>query len=326
MDNTMPVADWVQFISKEYLESFIKDGGASVKFAIAPEEVNNDLALALAEQSQNLGYTFVEFNAAHARAHMPQDIFFAISRQLDWRMLARRAIVKLAEDKALRVDGVDPSAAGSIYYAIATANDLDGEFVLQELRISILAEVARNRKMSRDFRIAMSQLCLAENSGLSGDDYIGQPLIGWLTGANTRISNVRHFGVHTPINRTTARHFMESAFYWIRYAGYAGVLALLDNTRVTRARNPRDGSRHYTKAMVIDHYELLRELIDSTDRLSGTLVVVASNADFLDEDSRSRGFGAYEALMTRVMNDVRDKNLVNPMASLVRLSDVEAPL
>ena len=28
----------------------------------------------------------------------------------------------------------------------------------------------------------------------------------------------------------------------------------------------------------------------------------------------------YQALMTRVMDDVRDKDLVNPIASLVRLS------
>ena len=53
---------------------------------------------------------------------------------------------------------------------------------------------------------------------------------------------------------------------------------------------------------------------------AGPSVVVAANPDFLDEDTRSRGFGSYEALMTRVMNDVRDRNQANPMASLVRLS------
>jgi hypothetical protein len=174
--------------------------------------------------------------------------------------------------------------------------------------------------MARDFRVAMSHLCLAEDIGFNDDAYVGQPLIDWLTGANARIGNVKHFAVHTPVNRTTARHLMESAFYWIRYAGYGGVVIFLDNTRVTLPRRPQDGSRYYTKAMVIDHYELLRELIDSADRLSGALVVVAANPDFLDEDTRSRGFGSYEALMTRVMNDVRDRNQANPMASLVRLS------
>ena len=114
---------------------------------------------------------------------------------------------------------------------------------------------------------------------------------------------------------------MESALYWFKAAGYAGTVLLLDNSRVTVSPNPRDGRRYYTITMVIDHYELLRELVDSADRLSSTLLVVASNPDFLDPSERqARGFGMYPPLRTRVMNEVHDKNLINPMASLVRIS------
>ena len=325
MDNAMPLQDWADFIGEEYLASFIKDGGASIKFAVTPEELNNDLALALAEQAQRQGYEFVEIDAAVARVHMPQDIFFSIARQLDWRLLTRRVIVELANDRHFRTDAVDPASDDDIYDAIARANELDPAAVLQELRPTIQSRIFQNRRMARDFRTAMSHLCLMEANSRRGE-YGGQALIDWLTGANNRISNVRHFSVHTPINRTTARHFMESALHWIRQGGYAGVVILLDNTRVTLSRRPQDGSRFYTKAMVIDHYELLRELIDSADQLSGVLVVALASPDFIDYDTNSRGFGAYPALMTRVMNDVHDKNLVNPMASLVRLSDMEEGL
>ena len=72
----------------------------------------------------------------------------------------------------------------------------------------------------------------------------------------------------------------------------------------------------------MEHYELLREFIDGLDRLTGTLLVVVTSHDFLDDssDRRSRGYGIYQALRTRVLDDVRDRNLVNPVASLVRLS------
>ena len=322
MDNAMPLQDWADFIGEEYLESFIKAGGASIKFAVTPERLNNDLALAVAEQAKQRGCEFVEIDAAVARVHMPQDIFFAIALQLDWRLLTRRVIVELARGLRYRTEDVCPSNGGNIYESLGRANGIDTMGVLQELRPAIQEKIFRNRSMARDFRTAMSHLCLIEANSGSGE-YGGQPLIDWLTGVNTRISNVRHFSVHTPINRTTARHFLESALFWIRQAGYGGVIILLDNTRVTLPRRPEDGSRFYTKAMVIDHYELLRELIDSADRLSGVLVAVLANPDFLNDDTRSRGFGAYPALMTRVMNDVHDKNLVNPMASLVRLSDTE---
>ena len=94
---------------------------------------------------------------------------------------------------------------------------------------------------------------------------------------------------------------------------------MLDNTRVTLARNPRDGKRYYTRPMTMDHYELLREFVDSVDRLNGMLMVVTTNPDFVDED-HPRSYAIYQALQTRIMNDVRDKNLANPIASLVRLS------
>lgn len=325
MDNAMLLQDWADFIGQEYLESFIRYGGASIKFAVTPEELSNDLVLAMAEQAQRQGCEFVEIDAAVARAHMPQDIFFTIARQLDWRLLTQRVIVELAKGLHYRTDDVHLNGKENVYGAIGKANGLDAIGVLQELRPAIQENIFRNRSMARDFRTAMSHLCLIEASNGDGE-YAGQPLIDWLTGANTRISNVRHFSVHTPINRTTARHFLESTLFWIRQASYSGVVILLDNTRVTVPRRSDDGSRFYTKAMVIDHYELLRELIDSADRLSSVLMVVLASPDFLDEDTRSRGFGAYPALMTRVMNDVHDKNLVNPMASLVQLSDTEEGL
>lgn len=112
----------------------------------------------------------------------------------------------------------------------------------------------------------------------------------------------------------------ESVLYWIRDAGHSGTVVLLDNRRVTLARNPRDGVRYYTRAMAMDHYELLREFVDDVDRLAGTLMLVATDEGFLDGP---RSFDIYEALKTRVMDDVRDRNLVNPVASLVRLSQGE---
>ena len=320
-ENSIPVKQWVSFLGREYLESFVTDGGASIKFTASSEEQIPILASNLADQATKLNCLFIGVNAVETRVHMPQDIFFAISRQVDWQLLARKMIVQLAERASgskYKTTDVDPSAPGNIYSAIGEANGLETSSMIQALRVEVQDKITKNRRMARDFRVAMSRLCQFEE--VEPEDYGGQLLLDWLTGANAAISNVRHLSIRTAINRTTARHFMESALYWIQYAGYSGTVIFLDNSRVTLPRRPDDGSRFYTRPMVMDHYELLRELIDSSDRLAGTLVVVASNHDFLDEDTKSRGFGIYEALMTRVMNDVRDKNQVNPMASLVRIS------
>ena len=75
----------------------------------------------------------------------------------------------------------------------------------------------------------------------------------------------------------------------------------------------------YSIGALLDAYEILREFIDSLDRLEGALLVAMPDSTFLDEDTFGRGIGRYEALKFRIFDEVRAKALVNPMASLIRL-------
>ena len=318
MPNTIPLRDWLEHIDREYLTTFVKDGGSSIKFAVTPDELRSDLEAAMESRCRDLDYLFVKLDAVTSRAHMPQDIFFGLARQIDWRQLARHRILRLASDTSYKVDSVDASGANSIFDAIATANGLNTSSVLYDMRQRIERSVSVNRKLARDFRLCMSHLCLREDTS-GGAGYTGQALLDWLTGTDTNMSNVKSFSIYTPVNRTTARYFIESALHWIRHVGYAGTVIMLDNSRVTLAPNPKDGQRYYTKATAMEHYELLREFVDRVDRLVGTLLVVGTSYEFLDETS-PKGYGIYQALRTRIMDDVRDRNLVNPVASLVRLS------
>ena len=322
MQNEISISfeDWLQVINEEYLSSFVRGGGASIKFAVPSDEGSKAGMYAEMEAScHESDYLFIKLNAETMRAHMPQDFFFRIASQVDWRRLARRMILKLAVEQGYRIDSIRPGEDGNVFDAIATVNGLESEFVLGNLRLMIQNRVYKNTRMARDFRVCMSHLCMEENNR---GGYTGEALLDWLTGENTRISGVRPFSIYTSINRNTARYFIESAFYWIHYVGHSGTLVLFDNARVTVARNPKDGLRYYTRAMAMEHYELLREFIDGADRLTSTMLVVVTNSDFLDDsgDRGSRGYGIYEALRTRVMDDVRDRNRVNPVASLVRLT------
>ena len=315
MASTIAIDQWLDVIEHEYLLSLIADGGAAVKFAIADEDRKATLETALKHRCGGYEYVFVKVDAATCRVHMPQDIFFAMASQLDWPLLARRVSMRFLRELGFDVEGIDPVHVRDIVGVVAERSGLEASDVLTELRPSLYAKVHRNPDMVRAFRVAMNHLCLMARHPASGEN----PLISWLTGSNTRIGNVRQFDVHTPINRTTARYFIESALFWIRFAGHAGTVILLDNSRVTLARNPRDGLRHYSRPMTVDHYEVLREFIDNTDRLLATLLIVATDEIFVDENA-PKGWGLYSALRTRVMDDVRDRYAVNPVAALVRLS------
>ena len=331
MQNSVALQDWLNVIDTEYLSTFIRDGGASVKFVVTPQEQRTEVASRIRALCKQRGYLLLEIDAASSpnpelrptdafaatglRAHMPQDIFFSMARQIDWRRLARARILQLAADRSYKVDSIQADTGGDIFELIGNANGVDGASIIRDIRLDIEETVARNQHMARDFRFAMTHLCRRENE--HGGGYPGQPILDWLIGKSQRIGLLRNFSIYTPINRTTARYFIESAFYWIHATGYAGTVVLFDNSRLTVARNPRDGLRHYTRAMMFEHYQILREFIDDADRLAHTLLVIAPDPEFLSSPARS--YQEYKALETRVTNDVRDRNRANPIASLVQL-------
>ncbi len=317
MSNRIALDDWLEAIDREYLSDFIGAGGAAVKFAVANEDRRPALRQALKSRGESLGYLFVDLDATTCRVHMPQDLFFGMARKINWRVLARRVVLSFLAEEGFGTEGIDAREPCMIDAVIAE-NGSGRDYIGHVLRPYLENRIFRNADLSKAFRDAMLHLCRHEIQNTAGVvEYPGQPLLNWLTGEDGRIGQLRDYQIRTRIDRTTARYFLESTCHWIRQAGYPGMIILLDNSRVTIARNPRDGLRYYTKAMTLDHYEVLREFIDDTDRLSNLLLVVVTDYEFLD-DSSSRGWGIYSALRTRVMDDVRDRNIVNPVSSLVR--------
>ena len=328
MTNTLGLQEWLKVIRNEYLLGLVKDGGSSIKFAVPLGEARDrDVMSDLTDMAAGMNYIVAKVDASDTRVHMADDVFFKVACQVPWRPLSRNVVLRLARENGYRTDGISGDSGGSLLRSIGSANStanapLTEEFILQELRPKLQNAVSSNRSLARDFRVAMTHLCLAEARDTT-ESQEGAPIIDWLTGANRRVSGVRNYSIYNTINRTNARHFLESLLRWTRFAGRAGVVILLDDSRITMRRNPRDGLRFYSRAMVMDHYELLREFIDGTDRLEGLLLVVLAEEDFLDEDqySPSRGYGIYQALRGRIADEVRDRTQVNPMSALVRLED-----
>ena len=110
-----------------------------------------------------------------------------------------------------------------------------------------------------------------------------------------------------------------SLAHWLRMAGKSGLVLGLDVSRCAQAVRPadRDESVYYSTAAALDAYEVLRQLIDATDELESTFVVVLAGTEFAG-DAR-RGLESYRALYYRVADDVRDRYRPNPLAALVRL-------
>jgi hypothetical protein len=181
--------------------------------------------------------------------------------------------------------------------------------------------IVKDTSMAKDFRVAMTHLCLAELGGGQDGLLIRQALLDWLTGRNRAIAMVKRYQIFSPITRANARHHLRSLTAWSRIAGYNGTAITLDIDQILVQRRPGAAEGFfYTRAAVLDAYEVLRQFIDDTDRARAFLLLVLASKDFLDDDTRGRGLVAYEALKFRVFDEVHDKRRANPMAALVRLA------
>ncbi|CAN5583295.1 hypothetical protein BH23CHL4_BH23CHL4_21850 [soil metagenome] len=311
---------WLQFIGSEYLDSFIKAGGASVKFAVPLDEfMRSEIELGLAQRAQTSGYLTAHVSSADTRVHLIDQVFYRMAEQIPWRQLSEHVIISLAAEKGFAEP--TPGSAESLAGRLAESNMIDPDMVTMEARRWIGERVFRNQLMVKDFRVAMMQLCLAALAGGSDGETTVEVITDWLTGRNKLVSAVKPYQIFTRISRTNARYLFESLLHWIRFAGLPGLVVTMDLSRLTVARNPRDEKLFYSRAQLLDAYEVLRQFVDLTDKLIGCFIVAMPAAGFLDVESSSpaRGLGVYDALKFRVYDEVHDQRLVNPMGALIRL-------
>jgi hypothetical protein len=307
---------YTRFLADEYLRGYVDEGGAAVKFLVPVDTTGRSLPERLAEMGRGAGYAVALVDAASTRVHLMEQVFFDVARQIDWDGLARTRARAAAE------------AAG---YPALTQGDLSVERLAEhhrvdrrELKRDIDRElqrlVYRDYAMIQEFRIAMLRLCQAQLQTGQVADAEHAAVLEWLRGDLRQISVLKSALIFRRIARHNARQLLFSLAHWLATNGQAGLLLMLDIRRLGIARRPSPAEReghYYTKAALLDAYEVLRQLVDNTDELAHCCVVVIAAPEFLTDGGR--GLDAYQALKLRIFDEVRDRYLDNPFSSLVRL-------
>ena len=317
MTASITSAEWAEYIRREYLASFVREGGAAIKFCVPLEEQARAATWnTLDEIGKDLGFVVVKIDAADTKVNLVDHLFFRVAGQIDWSGFAERVMNRLCERESYKL----PDASQRPFYErVAEKNRVSPDVVRMDLRRALDKEVFTRRELAKDFRIAMTQLCRAQLSGVEEGATIVRAMTEWLTGRNPSVGAVKPYLIFNAIRRTNARRLLESLLRWVTIAGFPGTLILIDLARLAVARNPHDDRPYYTPASLLDAFEVLREFIDSTDCLANCLIAVLPDVSFLD-DTSGRGIGRYQALKLRISDEVRARELVNPMAALVRLS------
>ncbi|MDQ6725139.1 MAG: ATP-binding protein [Actinomycetota bacterium] len=317
------VADYAEFLDREYLGSYVRDGGAAVKFVVTrDDEAAAAFSAAVRTEADAAGYVSASVDAATIRVHMMDQVFFDVARQVDWDALATTAVRRALVGASFPVP--DDSADVSVE-TVAAQYGVDAGELSRDVNRRLQQDVQRDYAMVGEFRTAMLRLCQAQLQTGQVTDAEHAAVLDWLTGDLRQISALRSAMIFRRIGRHNGRQMLFSLSHWLFTNGMAGLFLQLDIRRLGFARRPRAEERsgvYYTRPALLDAYELLRQLIDNTDELSHCCVVVLASREILADPNR--GINAYQALKLRIHDEVRDRNRDNPFSSLVRLGSEAA--
>lgn len=312
--------EWLDTIREEYLHDFIKHGGAAVKFVVLMEDIDhNQLLKLLRKASEEENYLFTSVDAVSTKIHMIDRLFHKVARQVDWDGLSHVFVEKIFTQNGYKL----PIQREDFNLRhIAEINKREEMFLRKELRSWLEDKIFHDFKMSQEFRIAMIRLCLNQLDTAGPSVFLNNAVKEWLQGELRSISTLKQALIFQKIARHNARHMLFSLVHWLGVNDKSGLVLALDITRYLiskRSKNPDDGF-FYSVPAVLDAYEVLRQFIDDTDEMEGLLIVVLASKEFDDLDDR-RGLNRYDALKMRIIDEVRDRQRQNPLASLVRLSN-----
>ncbi len=313
----LTVESYTSFVAEYYLDDYVRAGGAAVRFVVTGSD---DVALRwhqhLAAVAHDAGYFYLAADAGEVRVHMIDQIYAAIARQLDWPELARRQVRAVWDQLGLPApDSGQPSVA-----VVAEQHDVDAREAARSMRRQLETTVLHDPSLAREFRLAALRLCQAELGTGEVTPAESQAVLSWLRMEPVSLRELRSASLYARIGRHNARSMLVSLAAWRSRVSGAGLVLDLDLARLAVARRPpveqRDGL-YYSKAAVLDAYEVLRQLVDATDTLRGVFVAVTLPPQLVTDEVR--GLPAYSALQLRVVDEVRDRRRANPFAALVRL-------
>jgi hypothetical protein len=309
--------EWLAVINRDYLESFVPAGGASVKIVVE-EDSPGTVASRLGDLARGQGFVVAHVDSAVTRVDKIDQVFCAIARQIDWRDLATAV-----RRNAVRSCGYvlpDLELSPLTFETIAAVNSVESHFVRIALEKWFTSSVFRDYGMSQDFRMAMSMLCFRPMESASpSDGGLLDNIVDWLRGDLRLISGVRTAQIYQRVARHNARDLLLSLAHWTRVAGKTGLLTTIDlRTAAVRSKAalPEGASTFYTRAAVMDLYEVLRQFIDATDEMEGCFIVAVAAPEFLTDEQR--GLRIYKALELRVAEELRGTR-DNPLATLTRI-------
>jgi hypothetical protein len=312
---SVPLGQWQEIWHREYLVDYIPSGGSAVKILVADKEDLNKVVESTAATACNADFITVVVDSSTTKCHLVQEIFFAVSRQIDWETPVDKWLCRFLEHAGYVIpNGVPLNDLESI----AAASGVSEITILKAAVRLIEQHVMNDRSLWYPFRITMAAFCNGRfgRGGISDQDT--ESIMGWLRGENTSLSRLRRLRITERIGRHNARPILISLARWCNKLGIPGICIVMNLSAVYSSG---DSIVRYTRTALLDLYEMLRQFIDETEEMSNLAIVAVASRGITDDPKVS--YDNYDAFKMRVVNDVRDRIKDNPLNTLVTVGITE---
>lgn len=306
---------YLEFLAADYLDTYIRAGGAAVRFVVAgSDEVARRWHTGLASITAARDCLYVGLDAVETKIAMIDQIYAAVARQIEWEDLVRQTVRTAWADIGL------PAGDAVTVSAVAALQQVDPREAARSIRRQLESSLLGDTTLARELRLALLRLCQGE---LGTGDVIEtekSAVLAWLRVEPVALRALRSASIYSRVGRHNARALLLSVAAWRQRISGSGLVVDIDLDRLAVSRRPPVEQRsgfYYTKAAILDAYEVLRQLIDAADALRGVLIAVTIPPELVTDEVR--GLPAYAALQLRIVDEVRDKRRANPYAALVRL-------
>jgi hypothetical protein len=285
--------------------------------------------------------------------HRPERFFFAVTKSVGWKAFAADQARSYLADLGIEVS---PQRDLSDLDGIASDNGDSRDHLLGAFRRRFVNRHIRDYAMGADFRNAVAALTLQQLVPDGLTPTTEEVLLSWFRGGAVPggAQALKRVQVYERIKTDNAWTMLRSFLHWIPSTGHRGVVVVLDFRPYEGVRVPQtridaqlrrvlaeakdqgagpdeiyriieDAQQQpavlYSRHSYMRMLALLRRFIDSTAILERILLLVLSTPDYYpaQPDPPRRTYFDYDALQTRIGQEVHDVRRANPYAALVHL-------
>lgn len=292
--------------------------------------------------------------------HRMDRFFFAVTHEVDWKAWAALQARRYLDSRGIHL--AEGRSLGDLEQ-IAEDNGRDAQDLVNQYQRELATPQIRDTRLSIEFRTAVTSLGRALLIPDAVTPTTEEVLLGWFSGRSLPggASALKKVQIYERINLANARSMLASFCRWLPHTGHDGLVVTLDFRpyeykkiskgkrqeeqlqrvreaiargasgeelqRLAAENSSEEPDVAYSDAAYMQMLTMIRRFIDEIDWFERFLLVILTTPNFYRDKTLDpaikRCYFDYDALQTRIGQEVHDTRYANPAASLVFLGGAE---